>query len=175
MFDTAVSETSLEFFENLLEDMAACSEEYEKLCAVLEEKCGNDESGYSLAPPSSNIRNALQDSRDDVASVCRHLVGSDGADQPEGGEMVEVESPQAGGSLSQVRNREEAFRALLRAADFFKRTEPHSPVSYALEQAVRWGRMQLPDLLTELIPDGTTRDELFKRVGIKLPEETEQG
>jgi hypothetical protein len=31
--------------------------------------------------------------------------------------------------------------------------------------------MELPDLLAELIPDETSRDELFKRVGIHQPEQ----
>jgi type VI secretion system protein ImpA len=57
----------------------------------------------------------------------------------------------------------------LRAAAFFKRTEPHSPVSYALEQAVHWGRMELPELLGELIADVNVRADLFKRLGIRPP------
>jgi type VI secretion system protein ImpA len=56
-------------------------------------------------------------------------------------------------------------------AQFFKKTEPHSPVSYALEQAVRWGRMGLPELLSELIPDDASRVQLFKMVGIRPPEQ----
>ena len=72
---------------------------------------------------------------------------------------------------SAVRTREEAFHALLQVADYFKRTEPHSPVAYALEQAVRWGRMPLPELLTELVPEPSAREQIFKIVGIKLPEQ----
>ena len=76
------------------------------------------------------------------------------------------------GLASVVRTREDAFRALLQVAEYFKRTEPHSPVAYALEQAVRWGRMPLPDLLTELIPEQAAREQMFKMVGIKPPEQT---
>jgi type VI secretion system protein ImpA len=68
-----------------------------------------------------------------------------------------------------VATREDAFRALLQVADFFRRTEPHSPVSYALEQAVRWGRMPLPELFGELISDEAIRTELFRRIGIPRP------
>ena len=71
-----------------------------------------------------------------------------------------------------VRTREDAFRALLQVAEYFKRTEPHSPVAYALEQAVRWGRMPLPDLLTELIPEPSAREQIFKVVGIRQPEQS---
>ena len=58
-------------------------------------------------------------------------------------------------------------------AEYFKQTEPHSPVSYALEQAVRWGRMSLPELLAELMPEEALRQQVFKRVGI--PTETGAG
>jgi type VI secretion system protein ImpA len=171
MFDTAVSETPPEFARNLLDDLAACAEEYAKLCEVLEEKCGKDESGYPMAPPSSTIRHALEEFEEYVRTIYRDVLELDEEQgESEGGEMVEV-GPGGDGVPSRVQTREEAFRALLRAAEFFKRTEPHSPVSYALEQAVRWGRMPLPDLLTELIPDLSTREHLFRLVGIKLPEE----
>jgi type VI secretion system protein ImpA len=69
----------------------------------------------------------------------------------------------------EIRDREDAFQTLLKVADFFRRTEPHTPVSYALEQAVRWGRMALPELLAELIPDEQPRVTLFKQVGIRPP------
>lgn len=72
----------------------------------------------------------------------------------------------AEGVSGRVGTREEAFRTLLRVAEFFKRTEPHSPVSYALEQAVRWGKMPLPQLLDELIPEDAVRQQLFKLIGI---------
>ena len=168
MFDVAVSETPVEFVDNLLEDLSDCSREFESLCSVLEEKCGEDERGFSLAPPSSNIRTALRDCRELVEKIFRHLISAgDEAEGEEGGELAVGSADTAKG----VRTREDAFRALLQVAEFFKRTEPHSPVSYALEQAVRWGRMPLPELLGELIQDSSTREQLYKLVGIRVSEE----
>jgi type VI secretion system protein ImpA len=65
-----------------------------------------------------------------------------------------------------VQSREDAFREILRIAAFFKQTEPQGLVWYALEQAVKWGRMPLPELLAEFVPDegGRTR---FAWLGIK--------
>ena len=169
-FDVAVSDTSVEFVENLLEDLSDCSREFESLCGILEEKCGEDERGFSLAPPSSNIRNALRECRELVEKTFRHLLPSgDEAELEEsgGGELAVGSADKAKG----VTTREDAFRALLQVAEFFKRTEPHSPVSYALEQAVRWGRMPLPELLGELIQDSSTREQLYKLVGIRVSEE----
>ena len=62
--------------------------------------------------------------------------------------------------------REEAFGVLLTIAQFFRKTEPHSPVSYALEQVVRWGKMPLPQLLVDVLPEEVPRQQLFRLVGI---------
>jgi len=68
------------------------------------------------------------------------------------------------------RDREQAFKTLLQLADYFRRTEPHSPLSYTIEQAVRWGRMPLPDLLDEIIQEDGARQNLFRLAGIRKPE-----
>ena len=73
----------------------------------------------------------------------------------------------------QLRSRDDALALVLKVADYFRRTEPHSPVTFALEQAVRWGRMPLPVLLAELIPDEASRMHFFKMIGIR-PEQVEQ-
>jgi len=39
-----------------------------------------------------------------------------------------------------------------------------------LEQVANWGKMSLPELLSELIPDEGPRKNVFKQVGIKPPE-----
>jgi type VI secretion system protein ImpA len=173
-FDKAVQENTADFYAAMKEDVKACEDEFEKLSAVLEEKCGKDGNGHSLAPPSSAIRGALEACRNDLRGITRRLFpgadDGDSAEEDNGTALVSVHG-QSTGLASVVRTREDAFRALLQVAEYFKRTEPHSPVAYALEQAVRWGRMPLPDLLTELIPEQSAREQIFKVVGIKPPEQ----
>jgi type VI secretion system protein ImpA len=168
MFEKAVDETPPEFFQNLLEDVAQAGEQYQSLSDVLQQQCGQTAGGYSLAPPSSNIRNALLECHERVRQISRHRLPSGVEDgQVPAGELVLVGGQSPGSALNaNVHTREEAFRALLQVAEFFRRTEPHSPVSYALEQAVRWGRMPLPELMTELISDDAVRHDLFRRTGI---------
>ena len=180
VFMQAVNETSPDFFRNLLDDISEAAGEFSLLCDALEERCGKDEDGYDLTPPSSAIRGVLEEAEETVRIISKHLLGDDGAGDPEGGGGGELEMGNGGAittvanrSAGPVRTREDAFGALLQVAEFFKRTEPHSPVSYALEQAVRWGRMPLPQLWKELIPDETTRDQMFKLVGMQLPPEEE--
>lgn len=169
----AVAETPAAFFSTLRADLAECSSEFDKLSAVLEAHCGTDGSGHSLAPPTSNIRNTLLACREGLD----FLVPSGAPAAPEAPNPTRLTANAAGGGPGQlwdhVRNREDAFRALLQVAEFFKRTEPHSPVSYALEQAVRWGRMSLPELLSELVQDQGVRDQVFKLIGLPQPREPE--
>ncbi|MFO0014834.1 MAG: ImpA family type VI secretion system protein [Planctomycetota bacterium] len=70
-----------------------------------------------------------------------------------------------------VGSREEALRQLKQVAEFFRKTEPHSPLSYALEQTVRWGGMSLPDLLKEFIDSDEVLNGVYRRMGIQIKEE----
>jgi type VI secretion system protein ImpA len=168
----AVGQSSTPFFVNLVEDLAQCQEEFAKLCAALDQKCSDQ------APPSSNIREALTSCLDAVKDLARDKLPGDTA---ETGPAVdgEAQAPPTPGeqgaagpgqTLDVVRNREDAFRSILKLADFFRRTEPHTPISFALEQVVRWGRMDLPALLTELIGESDALSRVFKQVGIRPPE-----
>jgi len=167
----AISSTSREFFRTLLEDVAACAEAWEKLGRVLDEKCGRGPDGFPAAPPTSNIRNALQSCQDTVKQIARDVLGTDAPADLAAGEAAAGAAAGGGGPAQAVggpiRNREDAFRMLLEVGEFFKRTEPHSLVSYRLEETVRLGRMPLPELLSELIPQENARTEAMKMVGVR--------
>ena len=175
MIEQAVLETPPSFFATLKDDIDACIEEYQKLEGLLDEKCGNE------APPSSNIRNALKRISEIFGFLTKNVIFGDQPVESEEGDDAADESGavpvNAGGGKTvsienaAISNRDEAFRTLLKVSEFFRKTEPHSPISYNLEQAVKWGRMTLPELLSELIPDDRARDEFFKLAGI--PDSTE--
>jgi type VI secretion system protein ImpA len=62
------------------------------------------------------------------------------------------------------------LRQLVEIADFFKKTEPNSPLAYTLQDAVRRARMTWPELLTEIVPDEASRLAILTSLGIKPPE-----
>jgi len=68
-----------------------------------------------------------------------------------------------------INSREEALRALAQIADFFRRTEPHSPLAYTLQEVVRRGRMTWPELIAEIVPDITYRSAILSSLGIRPP------
>lgn len=77
----------------------------------------------------------------------------------------------AGGAPGPIATREDALRRLDEVAEWFRRNEPQSPLSYTLAEAVRRGRMGLPDLLADVVSDYATRAAILTALGIKPPPE----
>lgn len=168
-FTATVRTTPHDFFRCLAGDIDAAIEHFSALTALLDEKCGHD------SPPSSSIHNVLADVKQTVAHVAREVAGVvlDVEESEEGAEDAAAASesgaapaakPAAAGEL---RNREDAFRMLNRVADYFRDSEPHSPIAPLIYQAVRWGRMPLQQLIEELIPDSGARDHFGLVTGIR--------
>ena len=172
----AVEETPAAFYRTLHEDLVAALDEYAQMNAVLDAK------GGQFAPPTSAIRNALEGVQAAINDVARNKLavtatapadeatgGADGASATGG---PAGDEGRGGERLPTVRTRDDALNAILQLSDYFRRTEPQSMVPFALEQAVRWARLSLPDLITELIDDDRVREALFKQVGIRRPGES---
>jgi type VI secretion system protein ImpA len=176
LFNTAVRETPALFFAELLADIQQAADEFQQLTSVLDEKCGH------ASPPSSDIRSALQRAKEEVEFFARDrlatLIPEDSGEAvPEGEEGATTSGGGGGqggggGGTGPLRNREDAFRLLMQVADYFRKTEPHNPVSYSLQQVVRWGRMPLPELLKELVSDDSMRMNMFKQIGIQAGDDS---
>lgn len=167
MIEAAVAQSDIQFFQTLTEDLDEALAELKSLTETLDARYGHD------SPPTNTIENTLEE----VQSTLRSLAGDrldaqpDAAESESGGFEEEAGEAAAGAPAASVpagaiQTREDAFRQILRVAEFFRRTEPHTPVSFALERIVRWGRMPLPELLRELIGDEGSVHEMFKLVGI---------
>jgi type VI secretion system protein ImpA len=89
------------------------------------------------------------------------------ADEPKHKEHTVTTTPTEEGSFSgDVRTRAEALKQLQRVADFFRRTEPHSPVSYLVQRAARWGQMPLEEWLQEVIKNTDVLGEVKETLGL---------
>ena len=70
----------------------------------------------------------------------------------------------------EIVNREQAVEMLNKIADFFHRTERHSPISYSIRKLIDWTQMDLPELINELLDgDSGPLNEFQKRTGVKPP------
>jgi type VI secretion system protein ImpA len=65
-----------------------------------------------------------------------------------------------------IRTRQDAINRLKEVAAYFRQTEPHSPVSYLVERAVKWSQMPLESWLASVIKDSTVLDSLRETLGV---------
>jgi len=69
------------------------------------------------------------------------------------------------------RTRAQALQQLREVAGFFRRTEPHSPVAYLAEKAVKWGEMPLHEWLRKVIKDQGAMSHLEELLGLENGDE----
>lgn len=161
--------TTPKFFIDLVDDLKQCQEAFAGLTTALDNAYGAD------APPASGIRDGLEAALAIAMDLGRDALATRQAAGPVAGDGAGAAAGTGTGiAAGDLGSREEAFATLLRVAEFFRRAEPHSPVSYTLEELVRRGRMSLPDLLSELINDPTQRRSYYVVAGMKPPEEPQQ-
>ncbi|MBE8166782.1 MAG: type VI secretion protein [Shewanella sp.] len=117
---------------------------------------------------SSNPADTTQNKSDDVELNSEQLVTSTQSIQL-GQQMMATQSQ----NLSQTAamnsmNRNVALHQLREVSDYFRQSEPHSPVSFLVEKAIRWGGMSLPDLLKEMMeePEGGLLNKIFSTAGL---------
>ncbi len=156
--------TAADFFADTLEAVHSCLASCEELGEFFRVNCRDDEYGEPTAPGLAGIRQQLETLR----RLIVELSGTDAGSVESKEEQAETNSASglAVSTKSQEMTRESAFQTIERVAQFFERTEPHSPVYFALRQVVRWGRMPFPDLLAELIADDSVMHSLRKQIGL---------
>lgn len=138
-----------------------------ELNRVVEEKYDRNQ-----APGLSNLRKSLEDVHQQLKKLLeeKRLEEPDESDVEEGAEgaVAADGTPVAGGvatATGAINSRRDALRRLQDIADFFHKTEPHSPVSYLVQRAVKWGNMPLDSWLQDVIKDETILYQLRQTLG----------
>jgi len=166
--EQAGNDSPTDFLQRLYEDMSEAEAALNSLKAVLEDKLSG------TAPGTTAIAETLTKCKGRIASVLsKRGVAAGGADeaavQGEGnGDAAAVDGSGSsnGSSSGPIRGREEALGKLREVADFFRRTEPHSPVPYLIQRAINWSRMSFDQFLTELVKDENARLQINSTLGI---------
>jgi len=121
-------------------------------------------------PGLSNFRKAL----DNVHTQVKKLLEEKRAEEPDEQDIVEGEegvsengTPRAagGGASGPIQSRRDALKRLAEIAEFFQKTEPHSPISYIVTRAVKWGNMPLDVWLQDVIKDENVLFNLRQMLG----------
>lgn len=145
----------------------AALREWSAMGEVMDAKAGMD------GPPTSQVRELVEAL---LALTQRYAPPDTDDDEAAADEAAEeageaAAAPGAGGMVMRpaaaVVTREDMLKELARIGEFFRKTEPQSPIAYTLEEAIRRGRMSWPDLLAELVSDTKVRDSILIQLGIR--------
>lgn len=165
---SAVTQTRRQFCEQNSVAIAECSEALSALDNVNEERYERNQ-----MPGLSKIRKALEQVKDQADK----LLELKRAEEPmiedsyvetateESGDYNGADNSSGVGS-GPIRNRAEALKRLAEIAAFFQRTEPHSPVFYLIQRAVKWGNMPFETWLQDVVKDETVLSQIKETLGI---------
>lgn len=159
----SVQATSASYYQELSGELENAKENYRTFVEAL------DSVTEELPQPTSNIKNALEECSDAINHLAKDKIAemqleevitddSDDSEEPK----VKIQTDKA------ILDRQQALKQLEEIAMFFRKTEPHSPVSYMINQTVQWSQLPLPELLQKLIPDTDARENYFKLSGIPM-------
>jgi len=167
-FEKAVAGTPLVHCSAVLEQIVQSGQELEELAKVLDEKYGED------APSLRLVKESLYECQSLIDSIVKKKggIGLQSIKQATADKETEVGvmggGPSDGGNGGgPLRDRAGALRQLAAVAEFFQKTEPHSPISYLVQRAAKWGEMPLDEWLQEVIKNPGVLGEVRETLGIK--------
>ncbi len=175
-----LAQTRRAFYEGLAVLIDECWAAYNDINRVIEEKFDRNQ-----APGMNNLKKAL----DEVHMQVKKLLEEKRKEEPdeaveeevadgetadgEGGPTIKVAGVATASGA--IQNRQDALKRLGDIAVFFQKTEPHSPISYLIQRAVKWGNMPLESWLQDVIKDETVIFQIRQTLGFNtnLPESSD--
>jgi type VI secretion system protein ImpA len=149
----------------LLEGARRLPEAVAQLQAVVDEHWGADGPGFA------STRDAVQETATRLERLAREMgalstpAAAAAADGSVGADVAP--SPGAPSLTGAPTSRAQALAQLRAVAEFFRRTEPHSPVAYLADRAAHWGEMPLHEWLRAVLKEQGTLTQLEELLGVK--------
>jgi len=147
-------------------DLQLCLDALKDLEAVADERLGHDSPGFSAA------RDALLDLQRmmpaaQAAAAAAPLAAESAPAAHEPGQTGHAAPIIASGPPGAIQTRSQALAQLRAVAEFFRRTEPHSPVSYFADKAADAGEQNLHDWLRTVVKDDATMAHIEELLGVQ--------
>jgi type VI secretion system protein ImpA len=161
--DAARQRGSRGFYQALLADCAHCKEAIDRLERSMDARLGAD--GPSFSPAKSGLESVLM--------FVKPLAGEPAGTAPAAAEAPQQGTPPAApavagaASAGPLQNRTQALAQLRAVAEYFRRTEPHSPVAYLAEKAAHWGEQPLHVWLRAVVKDDASFAHIEELLGVE--------
>ena len=165
--DNAKRANSVLFRTAFAADAQYCMDALRALEKAADERLGRDSPGFAAARDAVETMIRLMPATAQSASgtdapAASVLVTTDNEQgMPYTGEVAHVGPPGA------IHTRHQALEQLRKVADFFRRTEPHSPVSYFADKAADAGDQDLAAFLRSVVKDPASMAHIEELLGIK--------
>jgi len=162
--DAARQRTSTAFYTNLMRDCEHCAQAIDRLEASVDAVLGAD--GPSFSAARSGLESVVLFIKPALKEVAAEVAAATPAPADEGGVVVvgpKMPAVPAGGPLQ---SRAQALAQLRAVADYFRRTEPHSPVAYLADKAAHWGEQPLHVWLRSVVKDDAAFAHIEEMLGV---------
>ena len=151
--DAARQRTSQTFYTNLMHDCEHCAAALDRLERSVDAVLGAD--GPSFSAARSGLESLLMFIKPALKEGVPATVAAD--------VVVAAPAAAAGGPLQ---SRAQALAQLRAVADYFRRTEPHSPVAYLADKAAHWGEQPLHVWLRSVVKDDAAFAHIEEMLGV---------
>jgi type VI secretion system protein ImpA len=178
LLQRAARDTPASLWQQRLEAIRAAEAALARWQTAVDAQLGADGPGFSKA------RDMLASVRHDMDRLARDVgISAEGvvSVSSDDASLGEVSAPAEGSAASDSaaaqapvqggppRTRAQALQRLREVAEYFRRTEPHSPVAYLADKAVKWGDMPLHEWLRQVVKDEGSMAHLQELLGLEAP------
>jgi type VI secretion system protein ImpA len=173
--ETARTRSSPTFYEALLRDCEHCAGALERIEHSVDERLGVD--GPSFSAAKSGLQSLVlfvkpmvkgggaQADKGQAPTTPAAVGAGAGAGTGAAGAAAPAVAPPGG----PLQSRTQALAQLREVAEFFRRTEPHSPVAYLAEKAAHWGEQPLHVWLRSVVKDDASFAHIEEMLGVAPP------
>lgn len=173
VLEAARRKSSKGFYKDLLDSALHCQETLVKLERALDLRLGLEGPSFrtlrdamdSVVPTIERYASeaGVTTARTEAGSAAKkpsaeHAAKS-GSDEPRAVQALEIDAG--------ISDRAQALAQLRLVAEFFRRTEPHSPVAYLADKAAHWGDLPLHAWLKTVIKDPASLASIEEMLGVK--------
>jgi len=167
-FEQAVAVTPREHIQMVTEDIAQSLAELNVLTKVLVEKMGE------AAPGLSQVRQATVDCQELVQLILKRKGPAPvpvAVHAPQDGAPVNGSAAATGAApppVARPLTRDDILNRLADASALLLQMEPHSPIAYLVQRAVKLARLPLPELMRVLVRDQNVLGQLDRDLDLGL-------
>ena len=159
-FQSRVGATPPAAIRAVLAALEACVSEFQALERFAEERFADPDDQPNLFP----LRSLLGEMHDFVSQ--RVTAEGEAGEGSEAVQQTDSASSSSAAAAGPVGTRQDALKRLREVEDYFRRTEPHSPISYLIGRAVSWGNMSFEELVRDLARDKSVLGHIWETLGL---------